>query len=170
MRSDTRQPRSAVLAISQSGRSPDIVRVVEVAATKTYLASLHAVAQIAALLGDAEGRGAWFGRLPKLVSATVEAQLADRDRFDRLAGSAWLTAVGRGLHLATAFETALKVRELSGLVALADIGVLLPAGPPSWVAAIVAVIPGQVAALRLGELAGVELDRPHGLRKVTLTR
>lgn len=134
-----------------------------------------------------------------------------------------------GLHLATAFETVLKVRDLSGLgaeafslpdlmhgpiaalrlsvalcfvssvghrqpgraelerlpegagvsvavaddptvVALADIGVLLPAGLPSWVAAIVAVTPGQVAALRLGELAGVELDRPHGLRKVTLTR
>ena len=56
------------------------------------------------------------------------------------------------------------------LTALADIGVLLPAGLPAWVAAIVAAVPGQVAALRLGELAGVELDRPHGLHKVTLTR
>ncbi len=258
--------RAAVLAISQSGRSPDIVRVVEVAAlqgrptvaitndvesplaaaadvvvplfageersvaaTKTYLASLHAVAQIASLLGPHRDYAPWFARLPELVSATVEGQLAGRARFDRLAGSAGLTAVGRGLHLATASETALKVRELSGLgaeafsppdlmhgpiaalrapvalwflsshghqqpgrvefsalrkdsgvtvavtddpaiAALADIGVSLPAGLPAWVAAIVAVIPGQVAALRLGQLAGVPLDRPHGLRKVTLTR
>ena len=130
---------AAVLAISQSGRSPDIVGVVEVAAaqsrptvaitndvdsplaaaadvvvpllageersvaaTKTYLASLHAVAQISTLLGGSgEEAGAWFERLPELVGATVDAQLADRARFDRLAASAWLTAVGRGLHLAT---------------------------------------------------------------------
>lgn len=38
-----------------------------------------------------------------------------------------------------------------------------------WLAPFIAVIPGQVAALRLGELRGVDLDRPHGLSKVTLT-
>jgi hypothetical protein len=32
------------------------------------------------------------------------------------------------------------------------------------------VIPGQVAALRLAELRGLDLDRPEGLQKVTLTR
>ena len=140
-----------------------------------------------------------------------------RDRFDALAGMASLTVVGRGLQLATAGETALKVRELSGLnaeafsppdllhgpiaaidesvavwaidseppagagltvavsadpgrVAHADIGIALPADLPAWQAPFLAVIPGQAAALRLGELAGVELDRPHGLHKVTLTR
>jgi glucosamine--fructose-6-phosphate aminotransferase (isomerizing) len=251
--------RGAVLAISQSGRSPDIVRVVEVAAlqgrptvaitndlesplavaadvvvpllageersvaaTKTYLASLHAIAQITACLSGSAGSG-WFKRLPELVSTTVEEQLATRSRFDPLDRAAVVTVVGRGLQLPTAHETGLKVRELSGipaeafslpdlmhgpiaavrpsgavwlvstaareqperiafdgvtvavsdrdeLVAAADIGVRIQSGLPEWVAPIVAVIPGQAAALRLGELHGVNLDQPHGLRKVTLTR
>ena len=50
-------------------------------------------------------------------------------------------------------------------LAAADIGIALEAGLPEWVAPIVAVIPGQVAALRLGELRGVDVDRPHGLRQ-----
>jgi glucosamine--fructose-6-phosphate aminotransferase (isomerizing) len=260
-----RLARGAVLAISQAGRSPDIVSVAAaaraqdrptiaitndvhsplaaaadvvvpllageeraVAATKTYLASLHAIAQIAACLHPDPSHRAWFERLPELVSETIEAQLDARARFDRLDSAALVTVVGRGLQLATACETALKIRELSGLaseafslpdlihgpiaalrpsgavwllstsgrrqpdraalaalrqatgvsiavsdredvVAAADIGIRLQAGLPEWLAPIVAVIPGQAAALRMGELREVDLDRPHGLRKVTLT-
>jgi hypothetical protein len=32
------------------------------------------------------------------------------------------------------------------------------------------VIPGQVTALTLAKLRGIDVDRPHGLQKVTLTR
>ncbi len=268
--------RGAVLAISQSGRSPDIVAVVSaaraqgrpavaltndvrspladaadlvmpmragsersVAATKTYVASLHAIVQLAACLarggwrdrgsGDRGSRDPWFERLPAIVDATVDEQLAARARFDALNGIALLTVVARALQYPTAHETALKVRELSGipaeafsppdlihgpiaalggagalwlvstagreqpdaasfralrsgigvtvavsdrreLVAAADIGIELAAGLPQWLAPIVAVIPGQAAALRLAELRGVDVDHPHGLQKVTLTR
>ncbi len=268
--------RGAVVAISQSGRSPDIAAVVaaardqrrptvvitndldsplaaaadvvvpllagverSVAATKTYLASLHAIAQITACVaGTEDAWGAWFEHLPSLVSATVSDQLAERGRFDPLNQMGLVTALGRGLQFPTAFETALKIRELSGipaeafsppelvhgpiaalgpsgavwlvsttgrgrpdraafellrhgsglsvvvsdddeLLAAADIGVRVGGvrvggvgvgpGLAEWVAPMIAVIPGQVAALRLGELRGVDLDRPHGLRKVTLT-
>jgi glutamine---fructose-6-phosphate transaminase (isomerizing) len=259
--------RSAMLAISQSGRSPDMIRAIDaaraqdrptvvvtndpdsplaraaevvvpilageersVAATKTYLASLHAIAQIAACLRpDARStEEPWFARLPHLVAEAVDMQLGERQRFDRLQDVTLLTVVGRGLELATAYETALKVRELSGipaeafslpdlihgpiaalrpsgavwivstsgrdqpnrhaliamrkatgmsvtvsdddeLLALADIGVRLPAGLPQWMAPFLAVIPAQAAALRLGELRGADLDHPGGLRKVTLT-
>ncbi len=105
--------RGAVLAISQSGRSPDIAAVVDaarrqdrptiaitndpesvvatsadvvvplltgpersVAATKTYLASLHAIARIASCLGQDPGPRVWFQRLPEIVSEVVEEQLA----------------------------------------------------------------------------------------------
>ena len=34
----------------------------------------------------------------------------------------------------------------------------------------VAVVPGQLAALRLAQLRGIDLDAPLGLSKVTLTR
>ena len=41
---------------------------------------------------------------------------------------------------------------------------------PEWLSPLTAVIPGQVTALRLAELRGLDLDRPAGLRKITLTR
>jgi glucosamine 6-phosphate synthetase-like amidotransferase/phosphosugar isomerase protein len=39
-----------------------------------------------------------------------------------------------------------------------------------WLQAVLAVLPAQAAALWLAERLGVEVDRPHGLHKVTLTR
>ena len=130
----------------------------------------------------------------------------------------------------TAFETALKIRELSGLVVEAyspadlmhgpiaaiqpgwPVIVIAPTGParpsveeldpplrergarliavsdadavlrrahtrlplvprvPEWLSPLTAVIPGQLTAMRLAELRGRDVDRPAGLRKVTLTR
>jgi glucosamine--fructose-6-phosphate aminotransferase (isomerizing) len=158
----------------------------------------------------------------------ADAHLEGRSRFDPLRRASLVTVVGRGLELATAYETALKLRELSGipaeafslpdlihgpvaglrpsgavwllstsgrdqpdqdalarirratglsvavtdaedLLALADIGVRLEPQLPQWLAPILAVIPAQAAALRLGELRGADLDRPTGLEKVTLT-
>lgn len=144
---------SAVLAISQSGQSPDVVSVVRaaraqkrpcvavtndpgsplaraadltvpllagpersVAATKTYIASLHVIAQISTIIAAAEGREAWFSRLPELARGIIEQQLEARARFDALAPLRSLTVVGRGLQLATAYETALKLRELGGIM------------------------------------------------------
>ncbi len=43
----------------------------------------------------------------------------------------------------------------------------LPEGLPDWLVDLVAVVTGQVAALRLGEAAGRDVDRPGGLTKVT---
>lgn len=143
---------AAVLAISQSGQSPDVISVARasraqgrptialtnepdsplgleadvvvpmlagqersVAATKTYLTSLHAIAQISTLLGEQRGRDGWFERLPQLVADLTGEQLAGRERYDLLAGSNPLTVVGRGLQLSTAFETAIKLRELTGM-------------------------------------------------------
>ena len=200
-----------------------------VAASKTYLASVQALALIAASLAPARVSRDWIERLPEVASAVVADQLAGRDRFDPLSGCRPLTAVGRGLDFATACESALKLRELSGIpaeafsppdlihgplgaldrdaglwivsgaadaeadalmalaqirartgftvavaadrraLALASVAVPLPERLPEWVAAIVAVIPAQAAALRLAELRGVDVDRPHGLSKVTLT-
>jgi glucosamine--fructose-6-phosphate aminotransferase (isomerizing) len=145
---------AAVLGISQSGRSPDIVAVLEagreqgrptvaitndplsplarqadvvvplgvgeersVAATKTYLSSLHALVQLVDALRPDPDRAGWLERLPALVDATVREQLDARERFAILHGRAIVTAVGRGMHFATALETALKVRELTGLPA-----------------------------------------------------
>ncbi|MGO9308858.1 MAG: SIS domain-containing protein [Spirochaetia bacterium] len=43
-------------------------------------------------------------------------------------------------------------------------------GAPEWLAPILAVMPGQVFALRLSAAKGIDPDIPRGLRKVTVTR
>jgi glutamine---fructose-6-phosphate transaminase (isomerizing) len=257
---------AAVLGISQSGQSPDIVGVLaaardqgrptiaitndeasplaavadvivplatgperSVAATKTYLASLHALMQIVEALRPDPERRAWLERLPALVDATVARYLERRDQFDGLDEAALLTMVGRGLDFSTAHETALKIRELSAMATEAfspadllhgpiaalgkpgqvwivdtaprlgastgavlakahergmqtvivsqeapslgphDLHIEISPQAPHWVGAILAVLPGQIAAFHIAGLRGVDLDHPHGLSKVTLT-
>jgi glutamine---fructose-6-phosphate transaminase (isomerizing) len=103
-----------------------------VAATKTYTASLAAIAALAAS-GDA-GLTAEVERLPGALAAQLaltagggsnsercpRAPAATGDVGDAVRAAAdWqrLTVVGRGAHYATAFEAALKIRELAGIVA-----------------------------------------------------
>lgn len=253
-----------VVAISQSGGSPDVAAVLagarkqgrpaiaitgnpdsavaraaqlvvplgvgeerSVAATKSYTASLHALAQLALALRPDAMMARELARLPGALTELALSELAERERFDALDAASHITVVGRGLNYATAHELALKLRELSGtpaeafsppdllhgpvaalgrstclwlvsagggrqldaetaaalrtragttvvvsddeaLLAGADIAVPLPR-QPAWLAPFAAVVPGQVAALRLAELRGVDVDRPHGLKKVTLT-
>ena len=42
-------------------------------------------------------------------------------------------------------------------------------GVPEWLSPLTAVIPGQLAAMRLARLNGKDLDSPEGLSKITLT-
>lgn len=143
-----------VIGISQSGRSPDIVAVVEearrqgqptiaitnepdsplaqaadhavalgagaeqsVAATKTYTAELLALALLSTCwAGDAERLQA-LQKLPEAVAQTLQleptiAQLAPRYTYATEA-----VVVGRGFNYATAFEIALKIKELTYVVA-----------------------------------------------------
>ena len=193
-----------------------------VAATKTYLNSLGAIALLfAASTRDAH---AWheLARMPAQVERQLEQSLADAAVVDLSIGGG--TVVGRGINYGSAFEIALKIRELSGLlfeawsaadlmhgpvaaiapdwpvIAVApqgptfasmqavidglaargarllvigeagDAALRLVPGVPEWLSPLVTVIPGQLVALRLAELRGVDVDHPHGLQKVTLTR
>jgi glucosamine--fructose-6-phosphate aminotransferase (isomerizing) len=56
------------------------------------------------------------------------------------------------------------------LCARASLALPLVPGVPEWLSPLVAVVPGQLAAMRLARLRGVDLDNPLGLQKVTLTR
>jgi glucosamine--fructose-6-phosphate aminotransferase (isomerizing) len=193
-----------------------------VAATKTYLNSLGAIALLfAASTRDAQ---AWheLARMPAQVAAQLEQSLVDAGRVDESIGGG--TVVGRGINYGSTFEIALKIRELSGLLfeawSAADLMhgpiaaiapgwpviAIAPPGPafasmqvvieglaargarvlvigeadtaalrlvpgvPEWLSPLVTVIPGQLVALRLAELRGADVDHPHGLHKVTLTR
>jgi glucosamine--fructose-6-phosphate aminotransferase (isomerizing) len=64
----------------------------------------------------------------------------------------------------------LAVSDDPGLLTRADTPLPLVAGVPEWLSPLVAVVPGQVTAMRLARLRGLDVDQPAGLHKVTLTR
>ena len=41
---------------------------------------------------------------------------------------------------------------------------------PEWLSPLLTVVPGQVAAVQLAKLRGVDIDSPVGLTKITRTR
>jgi glutamine---fructose-6-phosphate transaminase (isomerizing) len=239
--SEARRQGRPTIALTNDADSPlagtaDAVLTLEageeraVAATKTYLNSLGAVALLFASIGDDAVAQAELARIPWLLEEQIALSFEAAPPLDVYAGSVGATVVARGMNYGTAFEVALKIRELSGLVveayspadllhgpiaaiqpgwpviavapsgpAQASVSDLLPAiaerharllavsddaellaradtplplvaGVPEWLSPLVAVVPGQVTAMRLARLRGLDVDQPAGLRKVTLTR
>ena len=200
-----------------------------VAATKTYLNSLGAIAMLFAA-ADGPVAEAELARMPTVLEEQIELSIATAPPLDEYADAVGATVVARGVNYGTAFEIALKIRELSGLVVEAyspadlmhgpiaairegwPVIVVAPTGParpsvedlvlpllergariiavsdvaavlrraqtrlplvarvPEWLSALTSVIPGQLTALRLAQLRGLDIDSPAGLKKVTLTR
>jgi glutamine---fructose-6-phosphate transaminase (isomerizing) len=85
-----------------------------VAATKTYLNSIAAVALLSAVLAGDGARLDELLRAPEWISEQVDASLAAVDRLDPYRDSGGGAVLARGVNLGTAFEIALKIRELSG--------------------------------------------------------
>lgn len=143
-----------VVGVSQSGRSPDIVSVLEagrregaltvaitnepgsplarasehvlplvagaeraVAATKTYTASLGALAMLSAALEGVASRWEELAGVPALARAAIELNTVLQDKVARYRYAEHFVVVGRGFNYSTAFEVALKMKETSYLVA-----------------------------------------------------
>jgi glucosamine--fructose-6-phosphate aminotransferase (isomerizing) len=143
-----------VIGVSQSGRSPDIVSVLEagrrdgaltlaitnepgaplaqaaehvlpllagreraVAATKTYTASLGALAMLSAALDEGPTRWGELARVPALVGTAIETNARLDEKVARYRYAEHFVVVGRGFNYSTAFELALKMKETSYLVA-----------------------------------------------------
>ncbi|NMC13633.1 MAG: SIS domain-containing protein [Chloroflexi bacterium] len=84
-----------------------------VAATKTYTSELAAIALFSASLANDEKMLAALQRLPQVVAETLVmdneiARIAERYRYMRAC-----IVIGRGFNYATAFELALKIKELT---------------------------------------------------------
>ena len=141
---------SLVVAISQSGASPDIVQVVQtanlqgaptlaitnnvhsplaqaaqhvidirageekaVAATKTYTATLSTLALMSICLTEAEEELAQINKVPAAMQQVIAQTMAKTAEFARFKDIDSCVVIGRGYNYATAFELALKVKELS---------------------------------------------------------
>jgi glutamine---fructose-6-phosphate transaminase (isomerizing) len=140
---------AAVIGISQSGASPDVVAVLDeakrqhrptlaitndprsplaraadwvlplhageeraVAATKTYLNSIAAVALLSAVLAGGEELHA-LRDMPAAVADQIDRTLAAAQVLDRYRDVESGSVIARGVNYGTAFEIALKIRELS---------------------------------------------------------
>ena len=235
-----RQGRPA-LALTNDPDSPlateaDLVLPLEageeraVAATKTYVNSLGAIALVFAAIGDNRVAQAELARMPAALEEQIELSFGTAPALAEYSDAVGATVVARGVNYGTGFEIALKIRELSGLVVEAyspadlmhgpiaaiqpgwpviavaptgpshmSVSELVPAlvsrrarllavsdvpelleqaqtplplvpGVPEWLSPLVAVVPGQVTAMRLAQQRGLDVDSPPGLNKVTLTR
>ena len=90
---------------------------ISVAATKTYTTSLGAIAMMSAAAAGDQAMQDHLGRLPDLCEQTLGmgpdiGTAAERYRYMRVC-----VVIGRGFNYATAFETALKIKELNYVMA-----------------------------------------------------
>jgi glucosamine--fructose-6-phosphate aminotransferase (isomerizing) len=88
-----------------------------VAATKTYTAQLMAIAMLSVALEEDEARRADLERVPALVEKALEQQQAIAAIAERYRFMAHCVVLGRGFNYATAFEWALKLKELAYVIA-----------------------------------------------------
>jgi glucosamine--fructose-6-phosphate aminotransferase (isomerizing) len=144
------RPTAALTNVPDSplAREADVVLGLEagderaVAATKTYLNSLGAVALVFAA-ADGPVAEAELERMPETLEQQIALSLGSAPPLGEYADVVGATVVGRGVNYGTAFEIALKIRELSGLVVEAYSPADLMHGPiaaisPGWPVVLVA--------------------------------
>jgi glutamine---fructose-6-phosphate transaminase (isomerizing) len=127
-----------------------------VAATKTYTCSLAAIALASVCLADGDGAEE-LGRLPDQLRAAVTTATEQVTVPDWLADATTLTVIGRGFNYATAFEAALKLKELTGIAAEPYSSADFLHGPvaaASWRTPAVLLAPSGVVTADVLEIAG----------------
>ena len=143
---------AVILAISQSGMSPDILSVLKegkrqgrptlvvtnniesplaeiaddvillhagiekaVAATKTYTSSLMVIALLSSHLSQDDASLAILKKVPAWGETTIETVLEKSEQMAKFHELIHGVVIGRGFNYCTAFEIALKIKELTGI-------------------------------------------------------
>ncbi|MEN8097977.1 MAG: SIS domain-containing protein [Chloroflexota bacterium] len=88
-----------------------------VAATKTYTSSLASLALFSAALAEDSSRLDQLKQLPGVLQETLDGLQPVMGRVERYRYMTDCAVIGRGYNFATAFEIALKVKELTQVVA-----------------------------------------------------
>ena len=141
-----------------------------VAATKTYLNSLGAIALLFAAISDDGIARAELERMPATLEEQIEISFAAVPTLASYMGIVGATVVARGVNYGTAFEIALKIRELSGLMVEAYSPADLMHGPiaairPGW--PVVVVAPTGPAHESVAELVPALVSRQARLLAVS---
>ncbi len=87
-----------------------------VAATKTYTTSLAALALLSTALSGNEQRRAELAQVPNWMQQTLDNIEPVLTRVERYRYAGRSAVIGRGFNYATAFEVALKIKELTRVV------------------------------------------------------
>lgn len=199
-------PDWMIVAISQSGASPDLAAVVgskqsasnlrvaitnnpesllgsvaqiivpmgagvesAVAATKTYVASLCAVLRLSDALSTTTTPG--LGAVVAAVEKVLDLEDAIAAAAASVAGMESCAVVGRGLHMASAFEWALKVTETSSMAAVPFSSADFLHGPVAMIDAnrpLLAVVDDDPFTHQLAEMIG-GLSADRGATAVALS-
>ncbi len=88
-----------------------------VAATKTYTTSLMVIAMLSAAVADSGSRWEELKVLPDAVTRTLTLNQAASEAASRWRFADRCVVIGRGYNYATAFELALKLKELTYIIA-----------------------------------------------------
>jgi glucosamine--fructose-6-phosphate aminotransferase (isomerizing) len=121
-----------------------------IAATKTYTASLSVVAALSAALAEDQARLTALQALPDTLEQVLEGADAIREDVERYRYMESCVVVGRGYNYATAYEIALKLKELTYVLADSYSAADFQHGPVALVEhgfPVMAIVPeGQMAA------------------------
>lgn len=105
-----------------------------IAATKTYTAQLMALALLAACLADDKSKIEELRRVPGIVARALDLEEDAKRAAQRLGEMSRCVVIARGYNYATAFEVALKLNELSYVMAHAYSAADFLHGPVAMVA------------------------------------
>ena len=109
----TNDPASPLAAMSDEVITLGVGAERSVAATKTYLAEVAVMALLAAAWSGDAARVGDLESLPAALEATLQGTGDIAGRISRYVAMEACTIIGRGYNYATAFELALKLRELT---------------------------------------------------------
>jgi glucosamine--fructose-6-phosphate aminotransferase (isomerizing) len=134
-----------------------------VAATKTYTAELMAIAMLSAAVEGDEERWRELAAVPALVEKALALDGEIAERAERYRFMDHCAVLGRGFNYATAFEWALKLKELTYVIAEPDSSADFQHGPMAMLDRgfpVLAVAPeGAVFKDTLGLLSRLVKDR-----------
>jgi glucosamine--fructose-6-phosphate aminotransferase (isomerizing) len=111
----TNDPKSPLAQAAQSNLDLQTGQEKAVAATKTYTASLLAIALLSNALAEDKAAFAEIQYLPAQVHEAVEQTIRQTSRMERYRYMPHGAVIGRGYNYSTAFEVALKIKELTGI-------------------------------------------------------
>ena len=169
---EARRQHRPTIAITNDGDSP-LARVADhivelhagaersVAATKTYTAQLAVMAAFAAAWSGETQRASELAALPEALAAILAGTEPFAARAERYRYVESLVVVGRGYNYSTAFELALKLKELTYVMAIPYSSADFRHGPIATVAAgspVLLVMPYDSTFSDMQELA-TELER-----------